>query len=38
MTNRDKVWKYSQGLTIETDNFDFDVKVILGLESTCADG
>ena len=38
MTNRDKVWQYFQGQTIETDNFAFDVKVILGLESTCADG
>ena len=38
MTNRDKVWKYFQGLTIETKNFAFEAKVILGLESTCQDG
>ena len=33
LTNRIKV----QGLTIETNNFAFEVKVILGLESTCQD-
>ena len=33
MTNRVKVWRYSWGLIIETDNFTFEVKVILGLES-----
>ena len=38
MTNRDKGWKLFQGLTIETNNFAFQVKVILGLESTCPDG
>ena len=27
-----------KGLTIETNNFAFEVKVILGLESTCPDG
>ena len=37
-TNRGKVWKYFQGLTIETNNFAFEVKVILGLESTRPDG
>ena len=26
------------GLTIETKNFAFEAKVILGLESTCPDG
>ena len=31
MTNKVKVWKYFQGLTIETNNFAFQVKVILGL-------
>ena len=40
MTNGVKVWKYIQGLTIETHNVVFEVKVILGLglESTCTDG
>ena len=38
MTNRVKVWKYFQGPTIETKNFAFEVKVILGLESTYPDG
>ena len=38
MTNRVKVWKYFQGLTIETNNFASEVKVILGLESTGQDG
>ena len=37
MTNRDKVWKYFQGLTIEKNNFAFEIKVNLGLESTCPD-
>ena len=36
--NTVKVWKYLQGLTIETNNFAFEAKVILGLESTCSDG
>ena len=31
MTNKVKVQKYFQGLTIETNNFAFQVKVILGL-------
>ena len=30
MTNRVKVWKYSYGLNIETNNFAFDVNIILG--------
>ena len=34
MTNRVKVWKYVLGLTIDTSNFAFEVKVILGLEFT----
>ena len=34
MTNRVKVWRYFLGLAIETSNFTFEVKVILGLEST----
>ena len=33
-TNRVKVSKYFQGLTVETNNFAFEVKVILGLETT----
>ena len=33
-TNRVKVLKYFQGLIIETNNFAFEVKVILGLETT----
>ena len=38
MTNRVKVWKFFYGLIIETSNFAFEVKVILGLESTYSDG
>ena len=38
MANRVKVWKYFQGQAIETNNFAFEAKVILGLESTCQDG
>ena len=34
MTNRVKVSKHFLGLSIETNNFAFEVKVILGLEST----
>ena len=34
MTNRVKVRKHFLGLSIETNNFAFEVKVILGLEST----
>ena len=37
MTNRAKVWKYFQGLTIDTNNYAFEVKVILSLESTYTD-
>ena len=37
MTNRVKVRKYSEGLTIKTGNFAFEVKVILGPESTYPD-
>ena len=33
-TNRVKVSKYFQGLTVETNNFAFEVKVILGLKTT----
>ena len=38
MANSAKVKKYFQGLNIETNNFAFEVKVILGRESTCSDG
>ena len=38
MTNRGKVLKYFWGLSIETNNFAFEVKAILGLESTYPDG
>ena len=38
MTNRVKVWKYFQGLTIETNNYAFEVKFIPCLESTRLDG
>ena len=34
MTNRVKVSKYFWGLIIATNNFAFEVKSILGLEST----
>ena len=37
MANRVNVWKYVKGLTIETNNFAFEVKAILGFESTCPD-
>ena len=33
MTDSIKVWRYFQGLTIEANNFAFEVKVILSLES-----
>ena len=33
MTNRVKVWMYVWCLIIETNNFSFEVKVILGMES-----
>ena len=36
--NTVKVWKYFQGLTIETKNIDFETKVILGLKSTFPGG
>ena len=38
MKNRVKVWLYIEGLTIDTNNFAFEVKVMLGLESTRPDG
>ena len=38
MTNRVKVLKYFQNLTIETKNFAFEFNFILGLESTRLDG
>ena len=38
MINRVRVWKYFQGLTIETNNFASEVKSILGLEITWPDG
>ena len=36
-TNRVNVLRCLQGLSIETNNFAFEVKVILGLESTLRD-
>ena len=38
MTNSVKVYKCFQGLTIEINNFAFEVKVVLGLVSTIPDG
>ena len=38
MAIRVKVGKYFEGQTIETNNFAFEAKVILGPESTCLDG
>ena len=38
MTNRVKVSKHFLGLSIETNNFAFEVKVILGLESSISEG
>ena len=35
MTNRVKVLKYFWGLSIETKIFDFVIKVLPGLETTC---
>ena len=32
--NMVKVWRYFYGLTIETNNFAFEIKVILDLKST----
>ena len=32
--NMVKVWRYFYGLTIETNNFAFEIKVILGQQST----
>ena len=37
ITNRVKVWKYFSGLTIDTNNFAFEVQVILSLENTYSD-
>ena len=37
IASRAKVWKYCYGLTIKTNNFAFEAKVIRGLESTCTD-
>ena len=37
MNNRFNVWKFFYDQTIETKNFDFQVKNILGLESTHPD-
>ena len=34
VTNRVKVWKYFEGLTIVTNNFAFEIKDMQGLEST----
>ena len=36
-TDRAKVWKYFYGLSNETKNFTFEVRVILGLKSTRPD-
>ena len=36
--NRVKVLRYFLGLAIETNNFDFEVKVIVGLKNTHPDG
>ena len=38
ITSRVKVWKHFNGLTIKTNNFAFEAKVILGRESACPDG
>ena len=38
MTNKVKVYKYFSGLFIETNNFAFEVKVIVCLESTFTGG
>ena len=35
--SRVKVWKCFYGLTIKTNNFAFEAKIILGLESTWPD-
>ena len=34
MNDRVKIRGYSYGLTIETTNFAFEIKIIIGLEST----
>ena len=38
LIKRPKVWRYVQVLTIDTNNFVFEVKVISGLESTGPEG
>ena len=38
ITNRVKIWIYFYVLAIENNNFAFEVKVILGVESTFPDG
>ena len=38
MAKRVKVWEKFKGLMIDTNNFTFEAKAILGLESTCPDG
>ena len=38
ITNRVKVWKYFSGLSIDTNNFAFEVQVILSLESNYPEG
>ena len=37
MTNKVKVWRFFFGLTMETNNSTFEVKLIIGLESTRQD-
>ena len=37
ITYMDKVWKYSLGLTIDTNDFAFEIEVMLGLESNGPD-
>ena len=34
MTNRVKVWRYFEGLSIDTNNIVFEFKFMLGIEST----
>ena len=38
LTNRIKIVRYFFGLTFETNNFNFKVKVIIGFESSHQDG
>ena len=37
MNDKIKIWRYHSSLNNNTNNFDFEVKVILGFKSICPD-